>query len=142
MSTRGNVDKISQDWDVVVITKRPDRKLKARDIDMRKGGTQVMKRFDNTYASKMKKLEMSIDDEEGGGARDAPKISVELRLQIQKARVAKGLTQKQLAGAMSIPVSIIQGYEGGKVVPSGAFLAKLERHLGCKFDRPKKGHKG
>lgn len=125
MSKISTFDKVPQDWEPVVIKKRPVAK---------KSNTVVMeKRVDKSgEGSRMRKLDNSDD------IVAVPKMTVELRNQIQQARSVKGYTQKRLAELMSVPVSMIQSYENGKVVPKGAFIARLERVLGCKLSRPKK----
>lgn len=132
MSKINSYDKVAQDWEVVVMKKRPKPKDSGRSGGV--GGVGGAGGAAPTGGmSKMKKLELSED------VKMAPRISIDLRLQIQKARCSKGLTQKQLAAAMNVPSIIIQNYENGKAAPTGTFLAKLERQLKCKFDRPAKG---
>lgn len=48
-------------------------------------------------------------------------ISHSLRMSIQKARVAKKISQKDLASRMNVQVSTINMYESGKAVPNSAF---------------------
>lgn len=67
-----------------------------------------------------------------------PKMSQELKLAIQKGRLMKKISQKQLATNMNTTVQLISQYENGKVVPSNAIIAKLEKQLGVKLPRPKK----
>lgn len=57
-------------------------------------------------------------------------VSVELKRQIQKARMAKGLTQAQLAQMINEKPQVINEYESGKAIPNGAILNKLSRALG------------
>lgn len=57
-------------------------------------------------------------------------VSVELKRQIQKARMAKGMTQAQLAQAINEKPQVINEYESGKAIPNGAILNKLSRALG------------
>ena len=57
-------------------------------------------------------------------------IDVEFSKQLVDARVAKGMTQKQLANALSIDVSIINDYERGQGVKSGPIVSKMKRYLG------------
>ena len=58
------------------------------------------------------------------------KVSNELRLQIQKARNAQGMTQKELAAKVGVKPIIINEYESGKAIPKGPELAKIKRALG------------
>ena len=59
-----------------------------------------------------------------------------------QARMAKKLTQKQLAQALNEQASVIQKYEQGKQVPTNAELAKMEKILGTKLPRIKKKSSG
>lgn len=116
-------DKGEQDWDVVVTKRRlkPNEKKEGSRVGGSGGGM-----------SKMKKLELAEE------VTLAPRITIDLRLQIQRARCSKKITQKELAAKMNVPIVIIQNYENGKAIPTGAFLASLERVLSVKFDRPTK----
>ena len=70
-----------------------------------------------------------------------PKIGVNLKLAIMQARVAKKMSQKELAQKLGVPPDIINKYETGKIVPNNSFIAKMEKTLGVKLPRaikPKK----
>jgi ribosome-binding protein aMBF1 (putative translation factor) len=67
-----------------------------------------------------------------------PKIDVELKKAIQQARMNQKLSQKELSSKMNIPLSTINGYENGTVIPNNAFIAKLEKVLNTKLPRIKK----
>jgi putative transcription factor len=71
-------------------------------------------------------------------AEPLPKITVELKTAIQQARIAKKLSQKELAQQINIPVSVINDYEKGNAIPNNNFIAKLEKFLGTKLPRIKK----
>ena len=62
-------------------------------------------------------------------------ITPVLRQNVQKARLAKKLTQKQLATTAAIPLSAVQEYENGKRIFNEAEIKKLERALQCKLQR-------
>lgn len=65
---------------------------------------------------------------------EAPKIiSHSIKMQIQQARMAKNLTQKQLAQQTNLTVNIISQYESGKTIPDKSVLLKLSRYLGVKL---------
>ena len=57
---------------------------------------------------------------------------MELSQQIQKARLSKNLTQKQLAKQLSIPPNIINDIENGKAIYNGQQISKIKRKLGIK----------
>jgi len=55
-----------------------------------------------------------------------------------QARMAKKMSQGDLAKQVCVTADIIQKYENGKAVPNNAFIAKLEKVLGTKLPRAKK----
>jgi len=57
-------------------------------------------------------------------------VDHELSLTIQKFRVQKGLTQKQLAQALNLPVQIISDYEKGSCVKNSLIVSKIKTYLG------------
>ena len=57
-------------------------------------------------------------------------VSSELKKRIMAARLAKKMTQAQLAQAINEKPQVIQEYESGKAIPSPAVLSKLSRVLG------------
>ena len=65
-------------------------------------------------------------------------ISLDLRLQIQKARNAKNMSQKDLAQKLNILPSVINQYESGKTKPDNRTLQKMGNILGVKFTSGKK----
>lgn len=64
--------------------------------------------------------------------------TLELRKQIQNARIAKKLSQAQLAQQINEKPNVIQGYESGKAIPTTQVLQKLRRVLGVKLTSPPK----
>ena len=69
-----------------------------------------------------------------------PTVTHTLAMQIQQARAAKNMTQKELATKCMIPVSVVQQYErintDGVVVES-TVLQKMSRALGVTLKKPK-----
>lgn len=62
------------------------------------------------------------------------KVSVDMAKTIQQGRMAKGFkTQKDLANALGVQVSIVNAYECGKAIPDHIILQKLRRVLGVKL---------
>ncbi len=57
---------------------------------------------------------------------------------MQQARLAKKMTQKDLAAACAEKATTINEYEAGKAIPNGQLLAKIERVLGVRLPRPPK----
>tara|TARA_R110002074_G_scaffold149819_1_gene302571 strand:+ start:1632 stop:1946 length:315 start_codon:yes stop_codon:yes gene_type:complete len=64
--------------------------------------------------------------------------TLELRKQIQNSRMAKKMSQAELAKLINEKPNIIQGYENGKAVPDHKVLQKLRRVLGVKLTPPPK----
>ena len=62
-------------------------------------------------------------------------VSSELKKQIQQARLAKGLTQAQVAQAINEKPQVINEYESGKAIPNPQILSKLSRVLGVKLKK-------
>ena len=65
-------------------------------------------------------------------------IGIDLKLAIQRARNARGLSQKELANRMNTQVQLINQYESGRAIPDNAFIAKMERELRMKLPRASK----
>ena len=66
-------------------------------------------------------------------------VSSALKKSIMAARLAKKMTQAQLAQAINEKPQIIQEYESGKAIPAPAVLSKLSRALGVVLsNKPKK----
>ena len=62
-------------------------------------------------------------------------VSSELKKQIQQARLAKKMTQAQVAQAINEKPQIINEYESGKAIPNPQILSKLSRVLGVKLKK-------
>ena len=66
------------------------------------------------------------------------KVDKSLSKAIQQARMAKKMTQKELATAINEKPQVVGEYESGKAIPNPQIISKLERKLGCKLPRPGK----
>merc|ERR1712003_42136 len=66
------------------------------------------------------------------------KVDRNLSKAIQQARMAKKMTQKDLATKINEKPQVVGEYESGKAVPNGQIIVKIERALGCKLPRPSK----
>ena len=62
-------------------------------------------------------------------------LSHDFKIAMQKGRIAKKLTQKELAIMMNEKVDVVNQYESGKAIPNNQFIAKIERILSCKLPR-------
>ncbi len=109
-----------QQWTPIILTKnKPAVKT-----------TKVVKQHINTTpnAIKMEK----IYDEKNPDAEPIIKpvmIDSVFAKQMQQARVARKLTQKELANAICIPESIIKDYEQAKGVRNGNYVNKIKTFL-------------
>ena len=120
MSQDNNEDHPHQDWKTVLI------QGKATSTTIDKKPIVHDKNF----------LELDSTDPDPKMIGD--KISLELRMVIQKARNAKNMTQKELAQSLNIKPEFIQQYECGKAKPDNNLLGKMERILGVKLRGLKK----
>jgi len=66
------------------------------------------------------------------------KVDRSLSKAIMQARMAKKMTQKQLATAINEKPQVVAEYENGKAIPNGQIIVKIERKLACKLPRPGK----
>ena len=67
-----------------------------------------------------------------------PKVTLSLSKAIQKARLDKKMSQKELAMRLNVRQTIITNYENGKARPSNLFISRMEKILGTKLPRIKK----
>jgi len=65
------------------------------------------------------------------------RVSHDFARALQQARVAKKLTQAQLAQLINEKPSVINDYESGRAIPIGAIIQKLNRALGCTLPKAK-----
>lgn len=66
------------------------------------------------------------------------KVDKNLSKAIQQARMAKKMTQKDLATKINEKPQVVGEYESGKAIPNGQIISKMERILGVKLPRPGK----
>jgi len=104
-----------QDWETIVLKKQniPNSKIKCDS------STDAMKQKDDDVQKPLK-------------------ITNELKIAMQQARISNKLSQKQLASIMCCQPSIINQYESGKAVPNNSFISRLEQKLKTKLPRIKK----
>ncbi|KAF2074354.1 hypothetical protein CYY_004330 [Polysphondylium violaceum] len=62
-----------------------------------------------------------------------PELKVSVSRAIQKARVAMGINQKELAIKINERQGVVNDYENGNAIPSQAVLGKLEKALNVKL---------
>ena len=105
-----------QDWKNIVIKKKRDPDKVPANLNKRK----------NTENKKLLKIEKKADNDE----LKHDKITKELRIKIQQGRTSKGLTQKQLANSINIPLQKIIEIENGKAIYNAQDINKIKRYLG------------
>lgn len=133
-----------QDWTEVVITKSKTQKTAGMNqsqvlTQARMSGAQVttQKKFSagenksahSTVTGSLKKLEESTEEFKH------PTVDLSVSRAIASARLAKHLTQKDLATAINERPQVIQELESGKAMPNPAILQKLDRALGVHLPR-------
>lgn len=103
-----------QDWEPVVWSKK---KPLAKDTPkyQNPAGTSQFKKLDSDDPPPPQSINMNIAK------------------QIQQARMAKNLNQKQLAVLINVQSCVINAYESGKENPPKPILQKISKALGVKF---------
>lgn len=119
-----------QDWKPVVLRKSTSQLKRSEQKNVSSGN--IVKRYGGGQ-NKQTINTSSISYDEDHVPKD--KVSLTLRTQIQQARVAKGLTQKQLSTKCNLQASIIKDYEAGLAIPNSQILNKLRKVLGCKLSK-------
>lgn len=105
---------MDQDWEQVVFKKREKKEEKQKKV-----------------ISNERKLENSEE------IIVPKKTDFNFKKSMQQARMAKKLTQKELAQKMGIQQNEIVNYENGKKAPTNQMISKMEKILGCKLPRIK-----
>uniref|UniRef100_A0ACD5WY17 Uncharacterized protein n=1 Tax=Avena sativa TaxID=4498 RepID=A0ACD5WY17_AVESA len=129
---------ITQDWEPVVLRRT---KPKAADLKSTKAVNQalrtgapvetVRKSAAGTNKKAVEAPARKLDETTEPAALD--RVAGEVRAVIQKARLAKGWSQAELAKRINERAQVVQEYESGKAVPVQAVLAKMERALEVKL---------
>ncbi|KAM1201549.1 hypothetical protein ACFX2J_017635 [Malus domestica] len=127
-----------QDWEPVVLQKKPKssalRDPKAVNQAIRSGApVQTIKKFDAGSNKKTAPVVSVKKLEEAAEPAALDRVSTEVRLAIQKARLEKKMSQAELAKRINERPQVEQEYENGKAVPNQAVLAKMERVLEVKL---------
>ena len=131
---------ITQDWEPVVLRRA---KPKAADLKSTKAVNQALR--SGAPVESVRKAAAGTNKNSSAAAAAARKLDemtepaglerlgAEVRAAIQKARVAKGWSQAELAKRINERAQVVQEYESGKAVPVQAVLAKMERALEVKL---------
>jgi len=100
-----------QDWDVFIMKNKSKSKLKEED------------KVKEYVKSKEHKIEEQIEE----GKLSHKKMDVNYGKELQKKRLSKGMTQKDLANKINIPLKMINEIESGKAKHNGPVMNKLNR---------------
>jgi len=114
-----------QDWTTVVLNKKNAKIIKSENTE----------KVINSYASKNTQKSVAtpaykIEEKVDGDDYQMPTISHKLQMQIQQARQAKKMTQKQFAQACNMQQTIIRDYENGSIIPNQKDILKMSKVLG------------
>ena len=124
----------SNRWDetIVIRKKKPTgaNLKKANPISNNKVESQ-MKYSEGNKKSNAVMDKRKLDEQDEGGK--LPEVGLSLGKRIQQARMAKSMTQKQLATLINEKPNVVAEYEQGKAIPNNQILGKLERKLGVKL---------
>ncbi|KAK9833786.1 hypothetical protein WJX74_005786 [Apatococcus lobatus] len=128
-----------QDWDPVIIRKKAPTAGQAQTSQAvnqarRAGGeVETVKKFSagKNAATSAGKDAAKLDRETEELHHD--RVPSELKKTIQSARLAKKMTQADLAQGINEKPQIIQEYESGKAIPNPQVLGKLSRILGVQL---------
>jgi len=135
------------DWDPVVLDRRGRRTTgESKEAAMARAvrtGVAVSERKMDAATNKSAATggagtgarALEEDSEHFGGPAT---VAHSLSLAIQQARLAKKLTQKELATLIAEKPTVIGDYEAGRASPNPAILVKLDRALGVHLPRPAK----
>ena len=129
-----------QDWTEVVVRKTQKQKLAGmssaqQTAALKRAGAVATERKTGHHTGEsahLRKLEESTE------TFSHATVDRALSQAIQQARIAKKLTQQQLATAINENARIIQSYENGQAIPNPQVLLKLDRALGTHLPRGKK----
>ena len=109
-----------QDWETVVL--KPSKE-KHEEQTIKKTVTETL-----TASQKPAwKIEKQVDSEEG---KPITLVSTSVAKMVTGARVAKKISQKDLARKLNVPEKDIKDIEAGKALENKALLAKIKRELG------------
>lgn len=113
-----------QDWKQVTFTKDLSNDKQHIERQKRQGNTISKKKVpDRQDVAKLRSIENETE------TFKLKKIDSKMSKQIQQARCNQGLSQKELANKVNVPVKTIVEYENGKAILDHKILNKLKRVL-------------
>ena len=101
------------------------------------GNVLVEKRIVTNQKNNIGKAAKLLDDDHENLSHKT--VDFNLRASIQKYRQQKGMTQQQLATAISERASVVTEYENGKAIPNESVLQRMEKALGVHLRGVNKG---
>ena len=104
-----------QDWKPVVIGQKKSKNKSPKTTKKKK----------DPENRKLLKIEKKAENDE----LKHDKITKELRTKIQQGRASKGLTQKQLANNVNLPLQKITEIENGKAIYNHKDINRIKRYL-------------
>ena len=117
-----------QDWEEVTIHGKSFKKEKEKEKYVKFMGQEIKLPKRSQHSGKTP--EQKLDETMLGTHK---KVGKETGLTIQRARVAKKYTQKELANLINVSADIISSYESGKAIPDHKIMQKLRRVLCVKL---------
>ena len=99
--------------------------------------TIILEKQKKTHNHTSNTISKTSSQSENNDIEKPKKVSNELKIAIQQARMSNKLSQKQLASMMCCQPSLINQYENGKAIPNNSFISKLEQKLKTKLPRIK-----
>jgi putative transcription factor len=113
-----------QDWTTVILTKKPEKSVSNNTLRSGSFGTRTKQ---NPDAQRLSKIEGETE------TFKVVKVSSSTGKEIQKGRLAKKMTQKQLAQAINVAPKVINEFESGKAVKNEAVKRKIANYLKIKI---------
>jgi putative transcription factor len=123
-----------QDWEPVVLKKS----VKQMKKEMPKKLEREIKAKQDGGKNKQGKTDINMKKLDEADNPIIHTVSHSLKMEIQKARSAKKMTQLELAQKISENVNVVKNYENGTAIPDSKILNKLNRVLGCNLKKDKK----
>lgn len=116
-----------QDWQTVVLRNKKQKQYSTSEQDInvaRRNNMQIETRTKVVSQPQLRKVEMETED------FHVKKVPTSVGKDIERARVAKKLTQEALAKALNMQPKQINEIERGQALYDGQLLSKVKRYLG------------
>jgi len=126
-----------QDWDTVTVSKTAAGSRDKKDIASaaRKGQVQTEQKWTSGNKDKKGVVTNSAKLDDASENLGHARVSHEFKTALQQARLAKKMSQSDLAKAINEKQSVVNEYENGKAIPNGAIVTKLNRALGARLPK-------